>query len=118
MKDDRLYLSHIGECIRRIESYVRDGKVQFLTDTKTHDAVLRNLQILAESNQRLSMELKNAHPEVEWRNLAAFRNVVVHGYLGISLEQIWYIVEQDIPDLHEKLNMMLAGMDNQDAKGG
>ena len=47
MKDDRLYLIHLGECICRIERYTTEGKEAFLRDEKTQDAVLRNLQTLA-----------------------------------------------------------------------
>jgi uncharacterized protein with HEPN domain len=54
VKDDRLYLVHIGECIARIEQFTSEGKDAFMADAKTQDAVLRNLQTLAESTQRLS----------------------------------------------------------------
>jgi uncharacterized protein with HEPN domain len=109
VKDDRLHLLHIRECIDRIERYTQDGKDQFLTDTKTQDAVLRNLHTLAESTQQLSAALKSTHPNIDWRNIAAFRNVVVHGYLGVSLTQIWDIVEQDVPQLKGKIEVILHG---------
>jgi uncharacterized protein with HEPN domain len=51
VKDDRLYLVHIQECIERIERYTADGKDAFFADERTQDAVLRNLQTLAESSQ-------------------------------------------------------------------
>ena len=70
MKDDRLYLIHIRECINRIKRYTAEGKEVFFADAKTQDAVLRNLQTLAESTQRLSADLKVAHPEVDWRGIA------------------------------------------------
>ena len=54
MKDDRLYLLHISESLERIEEYVAEGREAFFADRKTQDAVLRNLQTLAESSQRLS----------------------------------------------------------------
>ncbi len=85
MKDDRLYLIHILESIDRVEEYTSDGMEQFLIDKKTQDAVLRNLQILAESTQRISPELKSAHTEIDWRGISGFRNVLVHGYLGVNL---------------------------------
>ena len=107
MKDDRLHLIHIRECIARIERYTQAGRDQFLADTKTQDAVLRNLHTLAESTQRLSAALKVAYPDTDWRGIAAFRNVVVHGYLGVSLTQIWDIVEQDVPDLKCKIVAIL-----------
>jgi uncharacterized protein with HEPN domain len=95
MKDDRLYLIHIQESIERIEEYTQDGKDAFLEDKKTQDAVLRNLHTLAESSQRISNKLKDQNTQVDWRILSAFRNVVVHDYLGISLEQVWAVVEKD-----------------------
>ena len=50
MKDDTLYLIHMTECVGRIEQFVVDGKEAFLRDLKTQDAVIRNLQVLAESS--------------------------------------------------------------------
>ena len=58
MKDDHLYLLHISESLERIEEYIAEGGEAFLADRKTQDAVLRNLQTLAESTQRLSDPLK------------------------------------------------------------
>jgi uncharacterized protein with HEPN domain len=107
VKDDRLYLIHIQEAIERIEEYTQDGKEYFLGDHKTQDAVLRNLHTLAESSQRISNVLKEQYPGVDWRILSAFRNVVVHDYLGISLDQVWGIVENDLPGLKENIGVIL-----------
>jgi uncharacterized protein with HEPN domain len=71
------------------------------------DAVLRNLQTMSESTQRLSDALKAAHPEIEWRRIAAFRNVLVHDYLGIDLETVWEIVRRDVPQLKSTVLVML-----------
>jgi uncharacterized protein with HEPN domain len=88
VKDDRVYLIHICECIERIERYTEDGAEVFFADTKTQDAVLRNLHILSESTQHLSKTLKVSHPEVDWRGLSGFRNILVHDYLGINLARL------------------------------
>jgi uncharacterized protein with HEPN domain len=103
VKDDRLYLIHIRECIERIEQYTLGGKDTFFTDIKTQDAVLRVLQTLAESTQRISDALKAKHSEVDWRSIAAFRNVVVHGYLSIDIKRVWDIVETDVPELKARI---------------
>jgi uncharacterized protein with HEPN domain len=108
MRDDRLYLIHITECIQRIEQYTADGRAAFLADIRTQDAVPRNLHTLAESTQRTSDDLKAAHPEVEWRGIAEFRNVVVHDYLGIDIEEIWDIVQDDLPELKAEIEAILA----------
>lgn len=65
MKDDCVYLRHILECIRRLEENVAEGRDRFLKSHTLQDAVLRNLQTMAESTQRISYDLKAAHPEVE-----------------------------------------------------
>ena len=108
MKSDRLYLIHIQECIRRIEQYAAPGRIAFDTDIKTQDAVLRNLQTLAESTQRLSPAIKARHAEVDWTAIAGFRNVLVHGYLGVNLSRIWEIVERDLSFLKAEVTAMLA----------
>ncbi len=110
MKDDRLYLINMQEAIDRIVEYTRDGKEYFLEDHKTQDAVLRNLHTLAESSQRISGSLKERFPQVDWRVLSAFRNVVVHDYMGISLNRIWAIVENDLPGLKENIAIILQAL--------
>ena len=110
MKDDRLYLIHILESIERVEEYTSEGLEQFLADRKTQDAVLRNLQILAESTQRISTELKMAHPEIEWRGVSGFRNVLVHDYLGVNLITVWGIIEGPLKELKKKISEVLEGM--------
>ena len=83
MKDDAVYLRHIQECIRRIEEDIAGGRESFMASHTVQDAVLRNRQTLAESTQRLSEAAKSARPEIDWRRVAAFRNVLVHDYLHI-----------------------------------
>ena len=109
MKDDRVYLRHIQECIRRIEEDVADGREQFLESHTLQDAVLRNLQTMAESTQRISDDLKATHPDVEWHRIAAFRNVLVHDYLGIDVERVWEITQRDVPQLKQAILAMLEG---------
>jgi hypothetical protein len=58
VKDDRLYLLHIRESLERIKEYVVEGRDAVFADRKTQAAVLRNLQTVAESSQRLSDSLK------------------------------------------------------------
>jgi len=100
MKDDRLYLIHISESIDKIESYLSDvDAASFLERSLVQDAVLRNLQVLAESTQRLSDTLKERHPEIEWYKIAGLRNILVHDYLGIDFTTVWTAVTDKLPEL-------------------
>ena len=109
MKDDGVYLLHILECIRRIEEDTVAGKNNFLQSHTLQDAVLRNLQTLAESTQRLSDSVKTRYPEIEWRRIAAFRNILVHDYLGIDIERVWEITQRDVPELKRTVTEILKG---------
>ena len=103
MKDDSVYLQHILEYIRRVEGDTSQGKEHFPSSTTHQDAVLRNLQTMSESTQRLPDSAKALRPNVEWEKIAAFRNVLVHNYLGIDLEQIWNIANDDVPTLKQAI---------------
>jgi uncharacterized protein with HEPN domain len=108
MKDDRLYLIHIKECIERIESYLGDAdKKEFLNSTMMQDAIIRNLQVLAESTQRLSDKIKNSREDVDWYEISGFRNILVHEYLGLDLDTVWNIVIDELPTLKKAVNEML-----------
>jgi len=108
---DRAHLEHIQECIRRIEENTEGGRDVFLSSHTLQDAVLRNLQTLSEATQRLSDTLKRTRPEIEWVQIAAFRNILVHDYLGVDIEQIWQIVRRDIPKLKAAVVAMLSESD-------
>jgi uncharacterized protein with HEPN domain len=100
-KQPILYLIHIIECIERIEIYIDElqGK-HLLSDRKTYDAILRNLQVMAESSQRLPLEIKNKQPDIEWDNMAGFRNVLMHDYLGdIDEEIVMNVIKDKLPEL-------------------
>ena len=112
MKDDRLYVDHILERIRDVVEFTREGKDAFVSDKKTQQAVLRTLQTLAESTQRLSRPLKSSHAEVNWIAIAGFRNIVVHDYLGVDLGQVWQIIEIDLPELKHQIETIRGELRN------
>lgn len=45
---------------------------------------------------------------MDWRAISGFRNVLVHNYLGLDLEQVWIIVERDVPSLKAAVIAMLS----------
>jgi uncharacterized protein with HEPN domain len=51
--------------------------------------------------------MKSKYREVDWRGISAFRNTVVHDYLGIDVARVWEIIEQDLPILRKYVTMML-----------
>ncbi len=96
------------ECLSLIAEYTAGERTRFDDSRMVQDAVLRKLQTLTESSQRLSEPIKATEPQVPWRKLAGFRNVLVHGYLGVDLQAVWSVVEQDLPALTVALARMAA----------
>lgn len=86
----------------------RERAIKIRESRLVQDAVVRNLQTLTESSQRLSERIKLREPQVPWRELSGFRNVIVHGYLGIDLLAVWQVIEKDLPSLATALDRMVA----------
>ena len=112
MKEDSVYLRHILEAIRRIEENTGGGRESFMASHTLQDAVPRNLQTMAEATQRLSAQAKEQQPTVDWRALSGFRNVLVHNYLSIDLDQIWRAIERDLPGLKTAAETVLARLES------
>jgi uncharacterized protein with HEPN domain len=108
MKDDKLYLIHIWECIKKIESYSTEGKVAFLASNMMQDAIIRNFEIIGEATKHLSPELRQSHPKIQWRGLAGFRDVLIHNYMGVDLGEIWNIIENELPQIKSSLKALLV----------
>jgi len=79
-----------------------------LDSSLIQDAIIRNLQVLSESTQRLSDAAKESMSEVDWFKIAGFRNVLVPDYLGIDIERVWNILEKDLPALKKAVQKMLV----------
>ena len=103
---DAALLAHMRDCIARIVEYTALERQRFESSRLVQDATVRNLQTLTESSQRLSAGAKGAEPGIPWRELSGFRNVLVHGYLGVDLQAVWAVVEQDLPLLDAALERM------------
>jgi uncharacterized protein with HEPN domain len=72
------------------------------------DALLYEIVVLGEAARRLSSELRAAHPKVPWREIIGMRSVITHGYDQIDDDELWEVIERDLPDLMPKLEAILA----------
>lgn len=85
----RLFLEDITESCQRIQKYSSGISFeQFSVDERTIDAIVRNLEIIGEAVKNLPPEMMNARPEIEWKKIARFRDVVVHHYFKVDLEVV------------------------------
>nr|WP_296748890.1 HepT-like ribonuclease domain-containing protein [Thioalkalivibrio sp.] len=103
---DHVYVEHMLDCIARVEEYTQLQRDRFFGSRLIQDAVVRNLQVMAESSQRLSQEAKSVEAKIPWRAIAGFRNIVLHDYLGLDMETIWTVVEVELPPLRAALERL------------
>jgi uncharacterized protein with HEPN domain len=98
------YLTDIVEAGKRIASYLANIEYEaFLQDTKTQDAVVRNLEIIGEAVKHVSEEVRNASPRIPWKSIAGMRDKLIHDYFGVNLDIVWNIVKKDLPSLLDYL---------------
>ncbi|MFI5397180.1 MAG: DUF86 domain-containing protein [Candidatus Binatia bacterium] len=108
MKDDRVFLAHVRDAISKIELYTEGGREAFFADTKTQDAVMRNLEIIGEAVKNLSADLRALHPEIPWTRIAGMRDVLIHDYFGVRLETVWNAVEHRLPELKRYVETLMG----------
>jgi uncharacterized protein with HEPN domain len=102
MKTDRIYLTHILECIDNINTYVDEEKV-FLASRLIQDAVIRNLEVIGEATKKISKELREKENGVPWSEMAGLRDVLIHNYFGVDLFIVWKVVENELPKIKPEL---------------
>jgi uncharacterized protein with HEPN domain len=79
---------------------------EFVHDELHFDAVLRNLEIIGEAVKNISEETRQNYPQIKWRKIAGFRDIVAHEYFGVNEETVWDIVKNEIPALLEIVKTM------------
>jgi len=108
MRDDRLYLTDMLEAITQIEKYAVDGRQRLEKDELVRIWVVYHIQIIGEAAQRLSQRLRAKHSEVPWPQIAAMRNILVHAYFRIDLDEVWSVISKDLPILRPQIEAILA----------
>ena len=97
----------IEEAIIRIQKYAIKGKEVFMQDELIQTWILYNLQIIGEAIRSLSQNFKNSHENIQWNDIADFRNLLVHEYFRVDLEIVWQIVGQEIPKFKCQIQLLL-----------
>jgi len=107
-KGARLYIQDILTAIGRIEEYSVDGKKKFLMDSKTQDAVIRQLSIIGEAAAKIPSSLRARHTDIPWKDIIGMRNILIHDYSEVNIRRVWETVVRDVPVLASAMRAILA----------
>ena len=83
---------------------------EFVNDDRTYHATLRNLEIIGEAIKNISDETKIKYPQVKWRKIARFRDIVAHDYFGVSDEIVWDVIQNEIPSLTNQIQGIIEDL--------
>jgi uncharacterized protein with HEPN domain len=107
MRSDRERLDDILAAADKILSKVAEGRELLATDPMVQVWVLYHLQIIGEAARTLSLEFRRKHPDKTWGKAAGLRNILVHHYFDIDHDEVWRIVEHDLPGLRNRVGELL-----------
>ena len=103
----RFYIDDmIGFAERAITYTAEMDQSAFLANNQARDATLRNLELIGEAALHVPQSVRNAAPQVPWRQIIATRNRLIHGYLGIDDDTVWSIIRDDLGPLLLALSAM------------
>ena len=103
------FLTDIHVCSIKILDYTKDmTREDFFADSKTFDAVIRNLQIIGEAAKKIPPDIRRQYKTVEWKKLAGLRDIVIHDYFGINEDIIWDVITSRMPLLAHEVGNILA----------
>jgi uncharacterized protein with HEPN domain len=107
MRRNRERLTDILEAISMIERYTNQGRESFERNELLLVWVIYHTQIIGEAVAGLSESLRINHSEVPWAQITAMRNIIVHQYFSIDIDEIWNTVERDLPKLKDDVLKIL-----------
>lgn len=112
MSRDREALIDIAEAIKLILRYVEGVNIDILaTNIEKQDAILRRITIIGEATKRLSKNFRAEHPTIPWKEIAGMRDVITHDYDEIDLDEVWTVVNENLPDLLNYIEPLISPRD-------
>jgi uncharacterized protein with HEPN domain len=105
---DKKKLQDILAAIKAIETYSVSNYDEFLSDSKTHDAILYNLIIIGEAANQITDEFQEKYSTLPWSSMIGTRNIIVHGYDQVKLQIVWEILQRDLEALKYEIAKILG----------
>jgi uncharacterized protein with HEPN domain len=106
-RDDAIVVDILAAARLTVEFLGDLDKDAFFRDRKTQSAVLHQLLLIGEATKRLSENYRNAHTGVPWKRISGMRDVLIHQYDAVDLEEVWKTVQVELPKLISQLEPLV-----------
>ena len=107
-RGDLEFLSDIKEAIKRIENYTKSiSYSSFKKNTKTQDAVVRNIEIIGEAAKSISNNLKEECPQIPWKKITGIRDRLIHSYFGVNYDIVWAVAKKELKAVSSEIDNLL-----------
>jgi uncharacterized protein with HEPN domain len=111
---DSIRLQHILEAIHEIETYlVSSDFTEFMNNSMMRFACIKQMEIIGEASNHISEDIKSKFTDIEWAQIIGMRNIFVHEYFGIDTNLVWEIIKNDIPELKEKISVVVSSLETK-----
>ncbi len=111
-KDMLIFIRHVLDSMGKIELFMRGVKRDdFFNNEEKQSAVIRQIEIIGEAVKNLPNSFRKKYPEIPWKDIVGMRDKLIHHYFGVNLENIWKVINEDIPVLKEQMKKILEKED-------
>jgi uncharacterized protein with HEPN domain len=113
MSRDQETLIDMVEAIKLIFQYVQGIDFDALAaNMEKQDAILRRITIIGEATKRLSKDFRDQHSTIPWKEIAGMRDVIAHDYDEVDLDEVWTVINENLPQLLSYIKPLVSPEDD------
>ena len=108
-RDVNLFIQDILENIKDIESFSKGlTKKEFAANKLKQNAIIRSLEVIGEAVKNIPDSFRKEHPNIPWKDIAGFRDILSHVYFGVNIDRVWNIIEVDLSSFKREIEKINA----------
>lgn len=113
MRISKLYLRDILEAMSAIEGFVEGVEFEdFKMNDEKSSAVIRKFEIIGEAVKSVPENIKQMYSDIPWKEMAGFRDKLIHFYFGIKYELVWHTIKVRIPQVKPLIQKILKSLED------